>query len=68
MDKIPQDQAMTPGDTIITSGLGGDIPKGLIVGTVQSVNRSDNEVFQTAQLASPVKFNKLELVFVVVAQ
>ncbi len=68
MDKIPQDQAVAPGDTIITSGLGGDIPKGLIVGTIQSVNRSDNEVFQTAQLASPVKFNKLELVFVVTQQ
>ncbi len=65
MDKVPQDQTVAPNDTIITSGLGGGIPKGLIIGTVQSVDRSDNEVFQTAQLVSPVKFNRLELVFVV---
>ncbi len=65
MEKIAQDQIVHPGDAIITSGLGGDLPKGLILGRVESVNRQDNAVFQTAQLSSIVKFSQLELVFVV---
>ncbi|MBW3537970.1 rod shape-determining protein MreC [Candidatus Parcubacteria bacterium] len=65
MDKIPQDQAVKPGDVIITSGLGGEVPKGLVIGQVESVNQKDNAVFQTAQLVSDIKFGRLELVFVV---
>ncbi|HSH31760.1 MAG TPA: rod shape-determining protein MreC [Candidatus Saccharimonadales bacterium] len=65
MDKIPQDQAVKAGDIIITSGLGGEVPRGLIIGQVESVNQKDNAVFQTAQLVSDVKFQRLELVFVV---
>lgn len=68
MTKIPQDQTVNPGDTVITSGLGGTVPKGLILGTVQSVQHSDNDVFQTAELSSPVQFNHLELVFVEISQ
>ena len=66
MDKIPQDQQVKPGDTIITSGLGGDFPKGLVIGRVESVNQKDNAVFQTAQIVSDIKFSQLEIVFVMV--
>lgn len=67
MDKIAQSEVVKPGDTILTSGLGGDLPKGIIIGQVESVNQSDNAVFQTAQVASPLRFSKLEVVFVVVS-
>lgn len=67
MDKIAQSDAIHPGDTIITSGLGGELPKGIIIGRVESINQSDNAIFQTAQIASVLKFNRLELVFVVVS-
>jgi rod shape-determining protein MreC len=65
MDRIPQDQAVKPGDTVITSGLAGEVAKGLVIGRVESVNQQSNAVFQTAQLVSPLKFHRLELVFVV---
>lgn len=66
MDKIAQNATVTPGDTVITSGLGGDLPKGIIIGQIQSVsNQGDNQVFQTAQLNTSVQVSKLELVFVV---
>lgn len=68
MDKIAQSDSVKPGDTIITSGLGGDLPRGLILGQVESVQTSDNAVFQSAQLTSDLKFNKLELVFVVLVK
>jgi rod shape-determining protein MreC len=66
MEKIAQSDTIHPGDTIITSGLGGDLPRGLMIGHVESVSSSDNAVFQSAQVASDLKFAKLEIVFVVV--
>jgi len=65
MDKIAQTDQLAPGDTIVTSGLGGDVAKGIIIGRVESVNQQANAVFQTAQVVSALKFNRLELVFVV---
>lgn len=65
MTKIAQSDQVHPGDTIITSGLGGDITKGIIIGQIGSVNQSDNQVFQTAQISSNLRVGKLELVFVV---
>jgi rod shape-determining protein MreC len=65
MEKIPQDQKLSVGDTVITSGLGGDIIKGYSLGTVQSVARADNGVFQSARLSTPVQIGRLQTVFVV---
>lgn len=65
MEKIPQDQKMSVGDTVITSGLGGDIIKGYSLGTVQSVASADNGVFQSARLSTPVQIGRLQTIFVV---
>ena len=65
MDKVAQSDTITVGDTIITSGLAGDLPPGLLVGQVESVSSKDNAVFQSAQVTSSLKFSKLELVFAV---
>jgi rod shape-determining protein MreC len=66
MDKIAQTDQIAAGDTIITSGLGGDVAKGIIIGQVESVSQQETGVFQTAQVVSALKFSRLELVFVVV--
>lgn len=68
MSMIAQGDTVTPGDTVITSGLGGDLPKGIIIGQIQSIDQRDNQVFQTAQLTTSIKVTKLELVFVVVSE
>lgn len=65
MEKIPQDQKISVGDTVITSGLGGDIVKGYSLGTIQSITRADNGVFQSATLSTPVQVGRLQTVFVV---
>lgn len=65
MEKIPQDQKISVGDTVITSGLGGDIIKGYSLGTIQSISRADNGVFQSARLTTPVQIGRLQTVFVV---
>jgi rod shape-determining protein MreC len=68
MDKIAQSDQVKPGDTIITSGLGGEFPKGIIIGRVESVNTQGNAVFQSAQIASGLRLPKLEVVFVETGQ
>jgi rod shape-determining protein MreC len=53
------------GDRVITSGLGGIFPKGLLVGTVINVSRERHELFQSAEIQPAVDFNKIEGVFVI---
>jgi rod shape-determining protein MreC len=65
MDKIAQNEAVKPGDTIVTTGTGAEIPKGLIIGHIQTVDKKDNGVFQTAQVTSDIAFNRLEIVYIV---
>jgi rod shape-determining protein MreC len=52
------------GDTIVTSGLGGIYPKGLIVGVVSDVDDRTNPLFNRAYLEFSVNFDKLEELFV----
>ena len=52
------------GDGVITSGLGGIFPKGLVVGYVRSVHREQFGLFQTVEVESAVDFAHLEEVLV----
>lgn len=65
MEKIPQDQKIRVGDTVITSGQGGDIVRGYSLGTIQSITKADNGVFQSAVISTPVQIGRLQTVFVV---
>jgi len=62
---IPHDQSVQPGDVILTSGLGGQFPKGLVIGTVEEVRKHDVNPYQEATVRSPIDFTQLEYVFVV---
>jgi rod shape-determining protein MreC len=54
------------GDVVVTSGLGGNFPKGLVVGEVKKVDKKGYGVFQYAELVPSVDMTRLEEVFVVV--
>ena len=54
------------GDRIITSGLGGLYPKGILIGWVKEIKHEAHELFKTAILDSAVDFNQIEEVFVIV--
>lgn len=64
MDKIAQNESIAAGEQVITAG-SGEVPKGILIGDVESVQKVDNAVFQTAQLKPLVSNSNLELVFVV---
>jgi len=53
------------GNTVVTSGLGGIYPAGLIIGTVDSVGSDAQGLSQTAVLTPAADFDYLEDVFVV---
>jgi rod shape-determining protein MreC len=54
-----------PGDTLISSGLGGIFPKGVAVGTVSKVDRKPFGITQEVEVKPSVDFSKLEEVLVV---
>ena len=53
------------GDLVITSGLGGNYPKGLAVGEIRSVDKREHGIFQYAELVPSVDLTKLEEVLVI---
>ncbi|OIO90402.1 MAG: rod shape-determining protein MreC [Anaerolineae bacterium CG2_30_64_16] len=65
MDFVPQDADISVGDEIITSGLGGNFPKNLVIGQVVSVHQRDYEMFQQATIRPTVNFDRLEFVLVI---
>ncbi|MDR0305617.1 MAG: rod shape-determining protein MreC [Chitinispirillales bacterium] len=52
-------------DTIVTAGLGGIYPKGLLVGTVSKISDDKNSLFKRVYINFTVDFGKLEELFVI---
>jgi rod shape-determining protein MreC len=65
MDYIPQGVIFSVGEVVLTSGLGGNFPKGIPIGQVLQINQRDIDVFQQAVVRPTVDFSSLELVMVV---
>ncbi|HOG47869.1 MAG TPA: rod shape-determining protein MreC, partial [Anaerolineae bacterium] len=53
------------GDLVLTSGLGGNFPRRLLIGEIDEVRRRDVDMFQEATLRPAVDFGRLEMVIVV---
>ena len=62
---LTQDVVISPGDIVLTSGLGGSLPKGLVIGQIFKVRHRDYEMFQEAEVRPTVNFDRLELVLVI---
>lgn len=65
LDMVLQSDPLNVGDEVITSGVGGTIPRGLFIGNVQEIHSSDDHLFQQASISSPVQLPKLQFVFVI---
>lgn len=66
MFNLPRDANIQPGDTVISSGLGGIFPKGLVIGYVLETGNDEANLMQYALLRPAANFNRLEEVFVVI--
>ena len=52
------------GDEVLTSGMGGVFPKGILIGRITSVERKSGALFQEATLQSAVDLSRLEEVLI----
>jgi rod shape-determining protein MreC len=68
LEQIPQSESVNIGDTVVTSGrsgLGGLIPKGLIIGHVMNIEKRDIDLYQQAALQPAVDFRRLDVILVI---
>lgn len=65
MDFINKAAPIIPGDEVITSGLGGVFPPGLVIGHVEQVQLDRSGLYQSAQITPSSDFRALDLVFII---
>lgn len=65
VEDIPLNIVSKKGEQVVTSGLGGDIPPGIMVGQVEEAISYSGEIFQKVTVKSPIQIYFLEFVFVV---
>ncbi len=66
MQFITQQTRVQPGEIVLTSGLGGAYPPGIIIGTVAAVQQLTYEVQQRAEVVPAVDYNRLETALIVI--
>ena len=57
-------EEVVAGDVVITSGLGGRYPKGLLIGHVTKITKREHGLFQQAEMKPSVDLDKLEEVLI----
>jgi len=62
---LPLNTLVITNDIALTSGLGGNLPRNLVVGQVTGVNKQDFNVAQSAQLRPAADYDRLEVVLVI---
>jgi rod shape-determining protein MreC len=65
LNMVPQDVVLKPGELILTSGLGGNYPAGIVVGQVVTVRKRENDLFQTASIQPSVDLTNMPAVLVI---
>jgi rod shape-determining protein MreC len=62
---LPLDAKIADNDIALTSGLGGNLPRNLVVGQVTSVEKHDFDVSQAARLRPAADYERLNVVLVI---
>lgn len=65
LEYLPADCSLLGGDLVVTSGLGGFYPAGLVIGSVAEVQVDDSGATSYAVLSPAVDFDELTEVFVI---
>ena len=67
MKYIPPLSSVQKGDAVVTSGITGGFPRGLLIGKVLDVMEQEGDLFQTATISPVVDFGQLEEVLIILA-
>jgi len=65
MNMISQAEEIKEGDAVVTSGLGGEMPRGLVIGKIGRINQSKDKLFQEASVLPEIDLSNLRIVFLV---
>jgi rod shape-determining protein MreC len=65
---LPALSELAEGDEVLTSGLAGTFPKGLLIGRIRRVEKQERALFQEAEVMPAVDFSGLEEVLVIVSK
>lgn len=65
---IPTESTVLQGDDVVTSGMGGIYPKGILIGTVNDIINTKNESDRYATISTATDFEKLETVLVIIGK
>lgn len=65
LDYLPADSQLLGGDLVVTSGLGGYFPSGLVIGSVEEVQKDESGAASYAILSPGVDFDQLTEVFII---
>ena len=65
LHNVLQSDTLSVGDTVFTSGLGGNFPRQILIGQITEVERKDYDLYQMAAVQATVDFDHLEVVLVI---
>lgn len=65
MNYIPQNENVNIGDLVVTSGLEENIPRGLLIGTIEAVEKEAYQPFQKAIVKPMIDLDKIRLVSII---
>lgn len=65
MTYIPQDAQLVSGDQVVTSGLGGNYPGGLLVGQIESIDTEADGISRSAVLTPSADVENIRYVYVI---
>lgn len=67
LDLVPSDSAVSPGDLVLTSGHGGNYPRGLLLGSIEDVEQRPQAPFKTATIQPAADLSGLDTVLVLIS-
>ncbi len=62
---VPIEESALPGDSVVTSGLGGVFPEGLFIGTIMRSGEMDGGLFHDIRIFPGARFDAIDEVFVI---
>ena len=65
LDMVNQSESLQEGDVLVSSGLGGNVPRGLYIGKIKELQGTRDRLFQGAVVVPGVKYSKLDIVFII---
>ncbi len=65
LDLIPKNKEISKGEFVVTTALGGIFPKGILVGEITEVEKTDIQPFQKAGIKPSFRIDGLDRVFII---